>query len=400
MHVTIEDALSHRTGMPRHDMAYGSSDGTLDFSAKNLVRSLRHLPLSRELRTQYQYCNMMYVTIAHVIETLTSKTLGSFLQEHLLHPLGMNSTYLSAPEAEAAPEHLATGYYHSDTGFYPTPMFNLSQVVGAGSIASNVHDYQKWIKSWLNKIGPLAKNNQHAQLWAPRTIADTGRPPFTGANLYALGWEVSYYRGHQIFQHGGGMEAFGTNLIIIPSLNYGTIAFGNTGLTSNSAEEALQWHLIDDLLNVPTSERYNWTAHFTESSRTTQELYSNATARFYPSLPRPTHDASIPLIAFEGTYNNGGYGNMTIFMNATRGALQINRFDATWKVELELEHVSGDFFIASLDSVAAPGHIFKERFPAEFVVGADGRPEKFGVRIEPSLGDEKIWFERVEGWEL
>ncbi|KAK2001911.1 beta-lactamase-domain-containing protein, partial [Colletotrichum falcatum] len=49
-HVTLEDALSHRTGYPRHDLATAATP-------RDTVRLLRHLPLAAEPRTAYLYCN-------------------------------------------------------------------------------------------------------------------------------------------------------------------------------------------------------------------------------------------------------------------------------------------------------------------------------------------------------
>ena len=92
-HVTIEDALSHRSGMPRHDISYGGTDEKGEKrGVRDLVRSLRDLPLSAPLRTKFQYCNMMYVTVSHVIESLTGVWLGDFLKDNIWEPLGMQST--------------------------------------------------------------------------------------------------------------------------------------------------------------------------------------------------------------------------------------------------------------------------------------------------------------------
>jgi len=67
-----------------------------------------------------------------------------------------------------------------------------------------------------------------------------------------------------------------------------------------------------------------------------------------------------------------------------------------WRVLLDFEHVSGDHFMTFIDSATAPGLIFKEARPAEFVVGSDGISKKFGIAAEPSMGiDKKIWFERT-----
>ena len=53
-HVTLEDALSHRTGMPRHDMSYGGHYDGHPAGPRDLVRSLRWLPLTAEPRTRFQ----------------------------------------------------------------------------------------------------------------------------------------------------------------------------------------------------------------------------------------------------------------------------------------------------------------------------------------------------------
>ncbi|KAK1593776.1 beta-lactamase/transpeptidase-like protein, partial [Colletotrichum navitas] len=49
-HITLEDALSHRTGYPRHDLA--SAETT-----RETIRLLRHLPMAAEPRTKFLYSN-------------------------------------------------------------------------------------------------------------------------------------------------------------------------------------------------------------------------------------------------------------------------------------------------------------------------------------------------------
>lgn len=91
-HITIEDALSHRSGLPRHDLAYGGNYDGEKTSLRGMVRALRHLPLTAEPRTKFQYCNQMYGVASHVIETMTGMWLGDFLKERIWEPLGMKST--------------------------------------------------------------------------------------------------------------------------------------------------------------------------------------------------------------------------------------------------------------------------------------------------------------------
>jgi hypothetical protein len=136
---------------------------------------------------------------------------------------------------------------------------DLTCVSGAGSIISNVLDYSKWLKALLSMSGPLSKNGYTA-LRTARTIANREPPPtaFTGNQAYTLGWSTGIYQGYEFFEHGGGMIAFGTDVIFFPALNYGLVAFANTAITSNLLEQTLLWHLVDEHLNIPQKERFDW----------------------------------------------------------------------------------------------------------------------------------------------
>lgn len=69
----------------------------------------------------------------------------------------------------------------------------------------------------------------------------------------------------------------------------------------------------------------------------------------------------------------------------------------SWKLAIDLKHVTGDYFMAYVDSTTAPGLIFKEKVAAEFKVGVDGKAERFGIAVEEEMGvDGRMWFERIE----
>jgi hypothetical protein len=63
--LTIVDLLSHRSGLPRHDLTWV---GQPRRSRAEIVHALRYLPLSRDLRQEFQYCNLGYVAAGHVVE--------------------------------------------------------------------------------------------------------------------------------------------------------------------------------------------------------------------------------------------------------------------------------------------------------------------------------------------
>jgi CubicO group peptidase (beta-lactamase class C family) len=153
-HVILGDAFSHRSGMPRHDFSYGDECEGHKPTIKDIVRSLRYLPLTAELRAKWQYCNMMYVTMAYVMETVTELFLGDFIKRQILGPLGRNSTYFSVEDAQKAPEHFAQGYYYYGGLYHEAVDGDYTQISGAGFIISNVLDYAKWIRAMINQSPP------------------------------------------------------------------------------------------------------------------------------------------------------------------------------------------------------------------------------------------------------
>lgn len=394
-HTTIEDSLSHRSGMPRHDLSYGGKYDGHEGTSRDVVRALRFLPLTAEPRTTYQYCNMMYVAAAHVIETLTEMWLGDFLRERIWKPLGMKSTYFSNEDAIKAPETFAIGYVYYENNYTSVPYLNLSVLRGAGSVISNVLDYSKWIKALIDLSGPISKIG-HKALKTPRTLSfdDPGKSPYIGASTYSLGWEINLYKGHQVIQHSGGTDSFGANVLFFPDLKYGIVSFANTAGTSNAVEEILMWHLVDEKLGIPKNERFDWSKLWIDRREEREQGYKNAINIHYPSVPSPPLAPSLPISQYSGIYYHPAFRNVTVELRDD--ALFINRTDAVWKYYMTFKHISGDYFLGYMDSAVAPRSIFKSALPAEFKVGSDGTTKLLGIATEPEMGPEgRIWFERV-----
>jgi hypothetical protein len=131
-----------------------------------------------------------------------------------------------------------------------------------------------------------------------------------------------------------------------------------------------------------------------EALKRQNEKYEKAKERFYPSVPSPPLPATLPLQNYTGIYSHPAYHNINLVFKD--GKLHLNRGNASWKLIFDLEHVSGDYFLAHIDSKTAPGLIFKSAAPAEFVIGSDGTPKSFGFAAAEEMGPEgRIWFERI-----
>jgi hypothetical protein len=112
----------------------------------------------------------------------------------------------------------------------------------------------------MNKAPPLSLE-VHKAIWEPRALLPTdAEGPFTGPVAYALGWTTGVYQGYQFYEHTGGMNAFGAELILFPELKYAVTILGNTAVTSNFAAKKLAFQLIDEKVRVPQEKRFDWDA--------------------------------------------------------------------------------------------------------------------------------------------
>ncbi|KAL8670698.1 MAG: hypothetical protein Q9168_004768 [Polycauliona sp. 1 TL-2023] len=252
-HTTLIDTLSHRVGLASFDALYFDANT----SVKDVTRNLRYLPFARDFRAGFQYCNLMYTALSHVIENLTKSTLGDFMAQKIWKPLNMTATYLSLVDAERSSFPMAKGYTWSKQhqNYSPREYLDLPALSGAGNIISNVIDCAKWVRMMLNQDFPLSAAS-HEALITPHSIVGPPISPFASTNLYGLGWDVATYHGIKVVWHQGGMSSFGSHILFLPGKQWGVVALGNTAETSNCAEERLVWQLVDDFLGNNGSEKF------------------------------------------------------------------------------------------------------------------------------------------------
>lgn len=268
---------------------------------QDTVRKLRHLPLTAEPRTKWQYCNMMYITVTHFIETYTGNMLGKILRERIWKPLGMNSTFFSLSDAEAATYSgnvsLARGYlWLNRTQEYRSMSYmDIDAVSGAGATISNVLDYANWLRCMMASAAPFS-HAAHVSMRFPRITV----PPFVVERLgfgdlheYSLGWVISNYRGELMIWHSGGLGGFVTMMAYLPKRQWGFAIMANNLEGGGTALQILPYKLLDDLLETPQSERPPWNAIVDQRLQQATEALKNSTKRLYPDSP--LGDKAIPL---------------------------------------------------------------------------------------------------------
>ncbi|KAF3054971.1 hypothetical protein GL218_07608 [Daldinia childiae] len=420
-HLTLEDALSHRTGFPRHDKALARQYGPDRHpgTVRDVVRSLRHLPMVSEPRVVWRYCNLMYMVAAHVIQTLTGEWLGAVMRERIWEPLGMEATYLSVEDALEAGREVARGYYWDyqggeegkggGQGFVSVPYESLNLASGAGGVVSNVLDYARWIRCLIRGDGsddnengcPVLPKEAHRELKLARiAMPPEMRMSFDAPLAYALGWELSTYKGWRVFTHSGGMEAYGAEVYFLPDLGYGVVTLGNTAQTSNFVGMELAWKLIDDKLGVPEEQRFDWVSRGEKVLDAQLKLAETAIHDLYPERADPPLPRTLPLEKYVGVYSHPAYQNITLQLTDedsanTKGELRALRDDMEWQMTFDFHHVSGEFWAVVIDMLNTPNLLNGQRARAQFELGVKGTVDKLKMEFLEDGNEGVIVFDRV-----
>ncbi|TQV93740.1 penicillin-binding protein [Cordyceps javanica] len=398
-HLTLDDAASHRTGMPRHDGAmFARHDDGSPVTTAQQVQNLRYLKPSAPPRTTFQYCNYMYVVLGYVAEALSGKWLGDVLRESIWEPLGMTATFGDTKDAVAAPEHLAAGYYWDPEAkkFVEMVLDSTRDSGGAGLVISTVSDYTKWARCLLDQTAPFSKA-AHADIRKTRMLmGDDDKATGDGDMTYGLGWMKKTHHGEVVWMHGGTELAYSTQLYLIPRLRYAVVTMANSGL-ANSAENELVWRLIEDKLEVPQELRYNLTSSFDEEAEAQKKTLALAELAYYPNRPEKSIPSSLTNDQIAGQYYDPGYGTLHIkeVDIGNKTWLVANRTETVFAYELRFRHVSGNYWLA--DAFITEANNIAGTYAGEFKIGVDGKATGLELQLSPSglLGEPNVSFKRV-----
>jgi CubicO group peptidase (beta-lactamase class C family) len=371
--LTVVDLLSHRSGLPGHDLAWL---GHPDLTRAEIVRRLRFLPLSRDLREMYQYCNLGYLLAGHVVDVLSGVSWEDFLRSRLLEPLGMDRSNLSVEEMRADADH-AGAYERRHGVVVPVPARSLTAVAPAGAINSCVTDMARWLLAQLGqgqldgKAVMSAATVQHQH--TPHMLVPED-PTFPSSTRYAygLGWLIGRYREHRLVQHSGGIDGFQTECMLLPDDGSGVIVLTNT--SSSAMAPVLAYRVLDELLGL---EPHDWFADYKPRFDAAMAGVKEArdARRVVPDAPLPR-----PLDAYAGEYEHPAYGRLSITLDGDTLRPRLGT------MELSLAHRHYETFDLEWHELGDESHLF----PLMFLSDPDGDITGFTVPFEATVEPQRF----------
>ena len=384
--LTVADLLSHRSGLPRHEMVWL---GHPSQTRPEVIRRLRFLPLSKDLRQAFQYCNLGYLAAGYAVEVLSGRPWEDYLRDRLLTPLGMGRSNLSVDEMSADPDH-ATAYERRQGVVVPVPQRPITALAPAGAVNSCAADLTRWL---LAQLGDGQLDGQ--AVMSAATVARQHEPhivlpedrtfPACTRHAYGLGWFVGRYRGHRLLEHGGGIDGFLTECILLPDDGIGVAVMTNT--TSSAMTPVVAYRILDELLGL---EPLDWFSTFKPRYDTIMAGMREArqARRVVPDAPLPR-----PLDAYAGEYEHPGYGALTLtledgVLRPRLGTLDLSlthrhyeTFDLEWHELGDQSHVFPLMFLSDPD-----GDLTALTVPFESLV----EPQRFDRRPDASAQDPEV----------
>jgi CubicO group peptidase (beta-lactamase class C family) len=364
--LTIADLLSHRSGLPRHDFTWVGQPGR---SRADIVRSLRFLPLSRDLRQQFQYCNLGYVAAGQAVEALSGLPWEDFLRGRLLEPLGMRRTNLTVAEMLADPDH-AAAYTRRGGVITDVPQRPFPAVAPAGAINSSAADMARWLLAQLaggelDGATVMSPATAKRQLTPHTLVPDAEEIPGLTQYAYGLGWAIGRYREHKLAMHSGGIDGFQTHCVLLPADGVGVAVLTNT--SASLMHLTVAFRVLDELLGAEPLDVFGLLKPRFDAIMAGSKEAKTA-RRVVPGAP-----PARPLAAYAGEYAHPGYGTLSIAFDGQ--ALK----PSLGTMVLSLAHRHYETFDLNWDEMADEPVVF----PLTFLAGPDGDVNALTVQFEP-----------------
>ena len=380
--MTIRDLLVHRSGL-------GLGEGDLLFlpnstlSRKETVRRIRYLKPATSFRSGYAYDNILYMAAGQLIEEVSGETWEKYIHDHVFGPLGMRNSTDTDAEFQANPNHARP---HSRSGGAIHGLGKQSALdenatiaqnaAPAGGLAISANDMSRWLLTQLGrgKIPASDKRlfteEQSNEMWTgvvptpirhfPVQFAAT-EPNF---NLYALGWDISDYRGEKVVGHDGAVLGSQATIALLPKQNVGIF------IAANSEDGEIILGLRDELLDHYLGASLNhWPEKFHEwkIGRLNAAAKQVETAAAKPAGIGP----SLPLERYAGEYTDPWYGTIKVSQSGKDLAIA---FPHSSGMEGPLTHYQYDTFRTN------PALDWVEPAYVTFSIGSDGKVDRVTMK--------------------
>jgi len=364
LRATPRDLVTHRTGLPRHDLVWSGAS----LGPEEIVRVLRFLEPSRDFRSAYQYNNLMFITAGVLVSRVAGLPWEDFLKQKIFLPLHMRNSGCTLSEYLASAEY-SLAYNRRGEKFEPIAFPSPDKKImfgprASGSVFSTAEDMVRWLLFQLNEGEiegkRLISRARFKEMHTPQIIrpASPEEAPEIQHPSYGLGWMIDSYRGHYRVHHGGSTMGFSSYVTLFPEEKFGVAIL--TNLNSN-LPAILSNYMSDLALGLPPVD---WK----------KKLSSRAGTPPSPqTVPASEVQPVRPLADYAGEYTHPAYGQIKIEVDGHK------LFFIFREQKIELQPSGPDLF--------RPKEASFSRYPLRFVSNNQGTITSVAIPLEPAVGE-------------
>ncbi|HMH00110.1 MAG TPA: serine hydrolase domain-containing protein, partial [Terriglobales bacterium] len=147
--LTIRHLLNHTSGLQDYEDLMSPDNGASPEKIAQ-IKDAGVLTLLKQQTgtkfapgTKWEYSNSGYAVLSMVVEKVSGKAFGQFLQERIFGPLKMQNTIAYERGKNEVP-HRAYGHSRKEAGWQETDQSSTSAVLGDGGIYSSLDDLTRW----------------------------------------------------------------------------------------------------------------------------------------------------------------------------------------------------------------------------------------------------------------
>ena len=151
--ITVSELLNHTSGIQNFaDFEDYNSVARLNYSLQKIIDSFKSKPLEFTPGSKYKYSDSNYILLGYIIEKVSGKKYGDYINDNILKPLKMNST--GVLENEKLIKGRAVGYVLDDSSNIKNMLYqDPSRLFSSTGLYSTLEDLYLWDRAlYENKV--------------------------------------------------------------------------------------------------------------------------------------------------------------------------------------------------------------------------------------------------------
>jgi len=217
--LTIQHLLTHTSGIKNYTAIehWEEAIKTTQLTPKALIDIFKHEPLAFQPGEAYQYSNLGYFVLGHIVEVVSGHSFATYLQDSFFEPLKMKQT--AYDDSKAVISNRIDGYSKHGGSYSNADYIDMKLAYAAGGLISTIDDLFLWNEQVFK--GKLIQSDLLKNAHTSFKLNDGRSIP------YGYGWKIGKVNGVKSVKHDGIINGFTTSSIYLPEQDVFVALFSN-----------------------------------------------------------------------------------------------------------------------------------------------------------------------------